>query len=400
VSEDEQHRENPPDSGCKGQADRDALIHELRVHQTELEAQNAELREAHAEIARLHRRYADLYEFAPVGYLTLDQHGRISEANISATILLGKERSRLSGAGLERFIAFDYRDALHRALSRATETSDTQHAELRLMEPESGRPSAWVRADIEPANARHASQEGSGDESHAWWVTLTNITEQKRAQEAAERLAEEKQLLLREVQHRVKNDLGLVESFLNLQADESAEPSVAAALNKARERIDVLRTVYTSLHQGHALNQVALQDVVAAVVRAAGGSAPGHVAVHTDVAELTLPSRIASSVGLIANELLTNAVKYATTGDDPLRVDLTVREERAAGPLRHLSIVMRDTGPGLPAHVLDNPTGAGFRLTLVHALTQQHDGELRLENCADTGGARISAGVRWEPASS
>ena len=71
------------------------LLHELRVHQVELEMQNEALREAQIELAQSRNRYADLYEFAPVGYLTLGAHGMIDEINLTGATLLGRERKML-----------------------------------------------------------------------------------------------------------------------------------------------------------------------------------------------------------------------------------------------------------------------------------------------------------------
>ena len=71
------------------------LIHDLRVHQLELEMQNRELREAHSELELARDRYADLYDFAPVGYVTLDTQGRMLEINLSGSKLLGKPRAEL-----------------------------------------------------------------------------------------------------------------------------------------------------------------------------------------------------------------------------------------------------------------------------------------------------------------
>ncbi len=71
------------------------LVHELRVHQVELEMQNEELRRAQAEIEESRARYADLYDFAPVGYLTLDERGLVMEANLTLAKQLGIERTHL-----------------------------------------------------------------------------------------------------------------------------------------------------------------------------------------------------------------------------------------------------------------------------------------------------------------
>src|SRR5262249_3478997 len=80
-----------------------ALVHELRVHQIELELQNEELRQAQVELAESRDRFSDLYEFAPIGYVTLDAKGRISECNLAAADLLGKNRVDVIGMAISRF---------------------------------------------------------------------------------------------------------------------------------------------------------------------------------------------------------------------------------------------------------------------------------------------------------
>ena len=79
-------------------------IHELCVHQIELKMQNEELRRIHEELEAARDRYSNLYDFAPVGYLTIDQRGTIIEANLTFATLMGMERSAFVGRPLSRFI--------------------------------------------------------------------------------------------------------------------------------------------------------------------------------------------------------------------------------------------------------------------------------------------------------
>jgi len=85
------------------------LFHELQVHQIELEMQNAELRQVRDEVESALAKYTDLYDFAPVGYLTLNRNGVVLAANLTAAGLLGIERSRLTGRHFELFVAAEAR---------------------------------------------------------------------------------------------------------------------------------------------------------------------------------------------------------------------------------------------------------------------------------------------------
>jgi PAS domain-containing protein len=80
------------------------VVHELRVHQIELEMQNEELRRTQQELQASREKYFDLYDMAPAGYVSINEKGIILEANLSIATLLGKERSHLVGRPLTRFI--------------------------------------------------------------------------------------------------------------------------------------------------------------------------------------------------------------------------------------------------------------------------------------------------------
>ena len=92
----------------------DVLMHELLVHKVELEMQVEELRRAHTEMEEARDRYVDLYEFAPVGYLTISRDGLISEINLTGAALLGVERSKLVNRRFSKFVSDQERDRWHR----------------------------------------------------------------------------------------------------------------------------------------------------------------------------------------------------------------------------------------------------------------------------------------------
>ena len=94
-----------------------SLIHDLEVHQIELEMQNRQLRETEAQLQGSMQRYMELYDFAPIAYLTLDVEGRIEEANLTAATFLGTERGQLLGKPMISFVAVEPSGAAARAPS-------------------------------------------------------------------------------------------------------------------------------------------------------------------------------------------------------------------------------------------------------------------------------------------
>ncbi|MDW7645208.1 MAG: sigma 54-interacting transcriptional regulator [Desulfuromonadales bacterium] len=116
------------------------LLHELEVHQIELEMQNAELRSARHELEIAHTKYAELFDFAPLGYFILDQRGRIQEVNLAGAQLLGIERGLLTGKALSRFIEeAEGRAAFSDHLEKVVGDQGVQCCELNLRRPDNTR---------------------------------------------------------------------------------------------------------------------------------------------------------------------------------------------------------------------------------------------------------------------
>jgi two-component system, cell cycle sensor histidine kinase and response regulator CckA len=151
------------------------LIHELRIHQIELEIQNEELKQAQHGLSDLHQEYENLYEFAPCGYLTLNTKGIITRANLTGVVFLGQTRQRLLHSGFSQFIASGWEDIYQAARRKSGETGKTQIIELPL-KGEKDSP-IWVRANIE----------ADRDETGAvvqWRIILVDITAKKVAETA------------------------------------------------------------------------------------------------------------------------------------------------------------------------------------------------------------------------
>ena len=148
-------------------------LHELRVHQIELEMQNEELRRTQAELAAARRRYFDLYNLAPIGYLTLSESGLILEANLSAATLLGVTSRALVNQPLSRFIRREDQDPYYLWRKRLFAATTPQALELRLASKD-GSP-LWVLLAATLADGHDSDAAGR--------VMLTDITGRKRAED-------------------------------------------------------------------------------------------------------------------------------------------------------------------------------------------------------------------------
>jgi PAS domain S-box-containing protein len=109
------------------------LVHELEVHQIELEMQNQELRQIREEVEKSLEKYTDLYDFAPVGYCTLDREGTIQSVNLTAADLLGLERSRIIGLRFGMFITVESRGCFAEFLGTVFSSGVKESFELKLL---------------------------------------------------------------------------------------------------------------------------------------------------------------------------------------------------------------------------------------------------------------------------
>jgi PAS domain S-box-containing protein len=153
--------------------DLEATLHELRVHQIELELQNEELRRAHLELDVARARYFDLYYMAPVGYCSIDGEGLIQEANLTAAKLLETSRGALKGKAIYRFILKEDRDSYYLHRKQLLEGEQTQRSwELRMIR-ESGA-QFWAR--LEATVARDP------DDANALRIVMLDVTDRKQAE--------------------------------------------------------------------------------------------------------------------------------------------------------------------------------------------------------------------------
>jgi PAS domain S-box-containing protein len=154
--------------------DMEKIIHELRVHQIELEMQNEQLQKTHAELEESRKKYHDLYDFAPIGYLTLDKNNLIQEINLTGAHLLGFERRYLIKAAFSRFIAPEDQQVFYVHRQKVFESGLHQSCELTLIKKSGAKFFAQLQGKV--------IKDDKGDFT-GMTATISDITELKQAEE-------------------------------------------------------------------------------------------------------------------------------------------------------------------------------------------------------------------------
>ena len=157
----------------------DQTFHELRVHQIELELQNEQMHETQFELEISRAKYFDLYELAPVGYVTLDESGRVVEANFTASRLLSLDRHALVGRSFAAFLAAGDQDTYYLFLKDMFASEWSRTCEVRLRQD--AHEPVWLRLDATP---REVDETGST----VTRMTLTDVSEAQRAARLISRL--------------------------------------------------------------------------------------------------------------------------------------------------------------------------------------------------------------------
>jgi two-component system, sensor histidine kinase PdtaS len=186
----------------------------------------------------------------------------------------------------------------------------------------------------------------------------------------------ENELLLKEIHHRVKNNLEVVSSLLVLQSAQIDDPAVQSAMLASQNRIHSMGIIHQKLYQGEHLAAIEMRDYFINLGEniVSSFNAEGRVKVECNMPQLVLDVDTAISIGLITNELLTNSLKYAFTEKENGNINITLNEEDNVGGL-----LLKVSDDGIGKIPDEKAKGTGFGTQLISLLTRQLDGRLIYE---------------------
>lgn len=201
------------------------------------------------------------------------------------------------------------------------------------------------------------------------------ITERQTAEDEITRLLHEKDLLLKEVHHRIKNNMTTVRSLLYLQSGTVSDPEARLVLEDAVSRVTVMTEAYEVLNQSEGYEAIWIRRLISGILHTHTG-----VEVVKDVANLLLPTSMAIHVGIIVNELVTNCRKYAWPDGSGGAVHVSIGERKGG---RIIEIRVSDSGSGIDGEVVRNKD-FGTGLKIVEAMAEQYNGSVDIRNDGGT----------------
>lgn len=311
-----------------------------------------------------------IFEAAPSAMVLVGRDGRIGLLNQQAEALFGYARGELLGQPVEMLVPARFR-AQHPA------ERDRFFAEPSVRAMGAGRDLFGVRKDGVEVPIEIGLNPVRTSEGTFVLAAIIDITQRQRSEGLLRASLTEKETLLREIHHRVKNNMQVVSSMLSLQASYVEEPRFREMFATCEERVRAMALIHEKLYGADNLATIDFGDYVHDLARILVGSyARQREAIHLDVRTepISLDIRIAIPLGLILNELVTNALKHAFAGRGKrLLVEL------GASPDGKHRLVVADDGVGLPAG-FDPDHAPTLGLRMVRGLVQQIDGELLVES--------------------
>jgi len=206
-------------------------------------------------------------------------------------------------------------------------------------------------------------------------ASFRDITARKKDEERIKNLLKEKELLLNEVHHRIKNNMNTIKGLLTLQLSAEENPEAAASIRDAESRVQSMIMLYDRLYSTENFRELSVEDYLKPLTEEIVGSFPnsGKVKIETEVDDFILNVKTLSPLGIIVNELLTNMMKYAFTGRDKGLIKVSAHMND-----KHVVVQVQDDGVGVPEPV-SFESSTGFGLELVNMLSSQLGGSIRIE---------------------
>jgi PAS domain S-box-containing protein len=318
-------------------------------------------------------RFRALAEYALDGIITTDSHGKILYFNNSLLKMFGYTQDELQNSPLTILMPGRFRENFMMGLRKFRSTG-----EHRLV----GRTieTTGLKKDGDEFSFEMSLTKWKSDEKIYFTSIIRDITERKKAEDDLRESLKEKEVLLREIHHRVKNNMEIISSLLNMQIRHVEEEEAENVLLESQGRVKSMAMIHEKLYQSKSLSKINFKEYVENLVSDifySYGIKKGTIEPDLEIEDINIDIDTAIPLGLIINELVTNSVKYAFPKcKGSIKIKLKSSQDQ-------LELTLADNGVGLPDD-LDYKYTDSLGLQLINGLVGQIDGEIELDKSHGT----------------
>jgi PAS domain S-box-containing protein len=324
-----------------------------------------ERRLAQAALKESETRYRMIGDLVPFGVWACDGSGNFTYLSESFLSVLGITLEECRKNGWMHLLPREDYDRTIADWRQCIQTGSFWDYEYRIVDK---------KGKVFIVLSRGAPHADSTGKISSWVGIHLDITERKRYEERLENSLREKEVIIKEVHHRVKNNMQVISGFLELQSNFIEDPTAVEKLIESQRRVRTMALVHEKLYQSKSLVAINaaeyIKSLIADLMDSYSISTPVDVSVDVDDVNITLDMAI--PCGLIINELVTNSLKYAYRGRQEGKLSLTMHHRED-----HMySLVIQDDGVGLPPD-FEVRSAASLGMQLVGVLVRQLGGVMK-----------------------
>ena len=329
-------------------------------------------KENEEKIRKNEEKYRSVVENAVDIIIIIDEKHEIQFIN---HVQEDTQQNSIMGMSIYKFMPQEYESIVTQKIKNVFETKKTQHYETKG-ENSNRNGYSWYSVNAGPIFS-------DVDDVVGATLIIRDITERKEAEEKTIESLKEKEVLLKEVHHRVKNNLQIILSILNLQYSHISDTKTLDLLRDIRSRIKAMSFVHELLYQANDFSKINFSEYIGSISTnlVYSYTQEKEIELKLDVGNVFLDLDRAIPCGLIINELLTNALKYAFINQEDGEITIVLKQTQDK-----ISLIIADNGVGFPA-TIDYRNTESLGMQLVVTLIQQLRGEIVLDN---TSGARYT----------
>ncbi len=329
-----------------------------------IERDISERKLAEEELKKRQHLLSDLFNTSPLGIALLDRHNEVIEVNKGFETLFGYEEAEITGLELDRVIVPEKDISYARQL---TETPFVEEVATRRKTKSGELIDVIIYAVPIIIDEKMMYKYG----------IYVDITDRKKAEEKVRNSLKEKEVLLAEIHHRVKNNLAVITGLLELQSYTANDENARKILRDSQMRIHSIALVHEKLYDNENFSEIKIQTYIKELTNTIGqtmatSSIPVKVTFHLE--DVALPITQAIPCGLLLNEVLTNSFKHAFKGRKKGHVEISFTRKGDQYLFR-----IKDDGVGIDKD-LKPKKGSSLGMKLIKTLTKQLNAEMKVRN--------------------